>query len=266
MFTPSSTLSQGELDELKHFSRHGVGEDKTSDYFIKREKAIAYVYVINNKVVTLTHDLIYQHESYNDFSGGYARRYKLIPESIILGCAKDIIFEFKEHFSIPDRTIFLVQVQSSIIEASSSEDDNADEDNESIGSVTGQGIHTDGLSNAMVLCIERSNVEGAANSFYKDLQGDEQIGEERELEEGDAVFFHDDKVFHYVSRAMSRDMTKPMRRAVMLIHSPAEHIMTGSIFSGNLRGSNRTSSVSLRDLFEDDDEKKEENIIHAEQT
>ena len=111
-----SMVNKTDLDKLKVFARQNLGEDNTSDHFIKREKSIAFVYVENNQVFRLDQDHFIQHESYNDFSGGYKRTYKLVPKDIVINLLSDIIIQFKNRFNIPDKTIFLVNFQSSTID------------------------------------------------------------------------------------------------------------------------------------------------------
>ncbi len=147
------------------------------------------MYVTNDEVFRLDQNYFIQNSGYNDFSGGYKRFYKLIPEDILESEAKSVILQFKRYYNIPDGTIMLVQIQSSIIEPSTSS-------SWSRTSITGQGIHTDGASQAILVCLERENVSGAENSFFKDLDGKEQIGKEEVLNEGDAVLFRDNELYH----------------------------------------------------------------------
>eukprot|EP00984_Skeletonema_dohrnii_P004998 scaffold1769_cov132-Skeletonema_dohrnii-CCMP3373.AAC.15 len=183
-------------------------------------------------------NISFRNSGYNDFSGGYKRFYKLIPEDMLKSEAKSVILQFKRYYNIPDGTIMLVQIQSSIIEPSTSL-------SSSRTSVTGQGIHTDGHSQAILVCLERKNVSGAENSFFKDLNGTEQIGKGKILNEGDAVLFRDNELYHYVSPALPKDTSKLMRRSVMLVHSPADNVLDGTISKENSLG-RRESFVKLR--------------------
>ena len=244
-----SMVKQTDLDKLKVFARQNLGEDNTSDFFIKREKSIAFVYVVNNQVFRLDQDYFIQHESYNDFSGGYKRTYKLIPKDIVINLLSEIIIQFKNRFDIPDETIFLVNFQSSTIDPDPNDETSlASTEIVRRSSITGQGIHTDGLCDAMICCIERSNVEGAENLFFKDLEGDEQLGDNIVLQEGDTVFFQDDKIFHYVTPSMATDTSLPMRRTMLLIHSPADHLMTGLVSRRNSGRGTNYGPLKLREI------------------
>jgi hypothetical protein len=253
-------ISKKSFEELKVFARDNLGDDGSSRYFIERKKAIAFVYVTKDEVFRLDQNFFIQNSEYNDFSGGYKRFYKLIPENILSSYGKGTILHFKSHFNIPDGTIMLVQIQSSIIKASIPSP-SEDHDKES-GSVTGQGIHTDGASQAMLFCLERTNVDGAENSFFKDLDGKEQVEDEEILHEGDAVFFHDNKVYHYVSPASQEDISKLMRRSIMLIHSPADQYLRGDLSKDN-NGGTQKASIKLR---EDEGEVSEEFLTTGKDT
>ena len=245
-----TSLSKEELEALKTFARHGLGNDSSSDHFLARQKAIAFVYVENNVIFRLDHNYFFQNSTYNDFSGGYKRFYKLIPPEIINEAAKQEILNFQLHHGIPDKTIMLVQIQSSFAPASAASERDEIVRNRS-NSVTGQGIHTDGLCHAMLLCLERTNVLGAENSFFEDLSGERRLGKPTVLEEGDLVHFRDDKIYHYVSPAQRADSSAPMRRSMMLIHSPAHMLLTGERNENNcLRTNQVAKEKKLRFRFE----------------
>lgn len=231
-------ISKNSFEALKEFASNNLGDDNSSKHFIPRKKAIAFVYVTNDEVFRLDQNYFIQNSGYNDFSGGFKRFYKLIPEDILKSEAKSVILQFKRYYNIPDGTIMLVQIQSSIIEPSTYL-------SSSRTSVTGQGIHTDGASQAILVCLERKNVSGAENSFFKDLNGTEQIGKGKVLKEGDAVLFRDNELYHYVSPALPKDTSKLMRRSIMLIHSPADMFLNGTTSKEN-SGGTRESFVKLR--------------------
>mmetsp|Transcript_27736 Transcript_27736/g.34292 ORF Transcript_27736/g.34292 Transcript_27736/m.34292 type:complete len:320 (-) Transcript_27736:29-988(-) len=257
-FSKEAFIGSESLGELKTFARTGLGDDSSSEHFLKREKAIAFVKVVKDQVFRLDQNYFIQNSGYNDFSGGYRRFYELIPNDIIEKHVKGIILQFQREYDIPDETVMLIQIQSSIQEVDKSLEHNEDESEEikkqSVvrrrinreQSVTGQGVHTDGANEAALFCIERTNVDGAKNSFFKDLEGADELVTDRILEEGELVFFRDDQIFHHVSPASQKDTRAEMRRSILLIHSPADHFMTGIRNDANNRGS-VVSSIKLRD-------------------
>jgi hypothetical protein len=242
----NASISKEDLVELKRYARENLGEDPSSLHFMKRKKSIAFVYVMGGTIVRLDQDYFIQNESYNDFSGGYKRYYPLIPRELISSEMKSVILQFKRYYGIADGTIMLVQIQSSTIEPATNTSDDSDDE-----SVTGQGIHTDGAERATLFCLERTNVEGAKNSFYADLDGDVPLCDGTVLKEGHLAHFKDNEIFHRVSPASQKDGSKPMRRSLMLIHSPARNSLDGSCNENNRNGT-RTSSTRLREIESSD--------------
>ena len=112
-------------------------------------------------------------------------------------------------------------------------------------SITGQGIHTDGSCCAGLFCIERYNVNGAMNSFHQNLDGSQQLCQPTSLEPGQAVYFKDDSIYHYVSPAFPQDATQKMQRSVLVMNYPADFALNGSKNQKNSLSGNE-SSIKLR--------------------
>lgn len=96
------------------------------------------------------------------------------------------------------------------------------------GEVTGQGVHTDGTERAMLVCIDRENVSGAENCLFEDLKGEKAVLNETILEEGDALMFRDNDIYHYVSDVKPVDKTKDMVRTMLIAHYPANYLLYGA--------------------------------------
>jgi len=217
-----------------------LGPDPTSEHFTERSKAIRFVTVINGKVQSFAQDYFKQDSAYNDFSGGYRRRYALIPEDICESALKDILLNFTSYYQIPEKTVLLVQIQTSHFQK-----------NGRRGSVTGQGIHTDGSDRAMLVCLHRGcNVTGALNQFHGALDGSQPLCEPTELKPGGAVMFKDNELYHYVSPGKAAHAAESLRtdaqRTVLLVHSPAEMFMQGLPNTSNDLGT-KAGKVKLRE-------------------
>ena len=81
---------------------------------------------------------------YNDFSGGYRRHYAKIADEFLQEHLRRPILAFAAYYGLPERGLILLQIQASEIapgDAAAGARDRA-------GSVTGQGIHTDGANRA----------------------------------------------------------------------------------------------------------------------
>ncbi|CAL4098804.1 unnamed protein product, partial [Meganyctiphanes norvegica] len=224
-------LSPTEREELNNFVwNSGLGPDPTSKHFLERNKNIRFIKVLEEGFEMNNKNYYSQSEHYNDYPGGFKRYYELIPEHLIIGPMNNAISFFIEQVKIPVNTIIMVQLQSSIIRA-----------NDNGRDVTGQGIHTDGSDDAMLVCIDRNNVQGAENQFHAALDGTQPLGNSTILEAGDGVIFRDNKLFHYVTDATT---TVPLaRRTLILIHSPEDG--SGNVNPTNQYGTN-DATVQLR--------------------
>ncbi|CAL4112146.1 unnamed protein product [Meganyctiphanes norvegica] len=225
-------LSPTESKELCEFVWNtGLGADPTSKNFLERNKNIRFIKVLEKGFETNDQSWYMQSEQYNDYSGGFKRYYDLIPEHLVMGPMYNVIASYIDYLKIPTNTIFMIQLQSSIIRAT----DNGD------GDITGQGIHTDGCDDAMLVCIDRDNVQGAESQFHASLDGTQPLGDSTILEAGDGVIFRDNKLFHYVTKATT---TEPVaRRTMILIHSPFDG--SGDLNPTNQYGTN-DATVQLR--------------------
>lgn len=257
----AATLSSGSLFEhqksaitdesraaLLDYSTNGLGIDPSSEHFMQRKKSIAYAIVVKGQVFCLQTDWFLQPAKYNDFSGGYKRSYKLLPEKLVRKELSDFVLSFHRKFNLPDGAIILLQLQQSIVETNAANDDNGGHPSSNKNDITGQGIHTDGLDCAAILCIERTHVKGALNSLYADLDGEETILEPINLCEGDALFFQDNSLYHYVSDAEPIDSSKDLKRTVLIAHYPSHFLLTGKENFRNVL-KRKDSFIKLRQMI-----------------
>ncbi|CAL4200378.1 unnamed protein product [Meganyctiphanes norvegica] len=200
-------LSPTECKNISEFVHNvGLSPDPSSLYFLERNKNIRFIKVVDGGFEIMNKNYFKQSDKYNDFSGGYDRHYDLIPEHVVLGPMFNLLTFFIEHLSIPVNTIILAHLQSSSIRA-----------NIDGGDVTGQGIHTDGSDDVMMICVKRDNVLGAENQYHASLDGSQLLGSST-LEAGDGVVVKDNEIFHYVTKATTNE---PIAHRIMIvIHSP----------------------------------------------
>lgn len=233
----------GKSESLELISACGeLGPDPSSEYFTKRAKNIAYVMCVEGQWFQLHANYFIQPDRYNDFSGGYKRCYREMPEQF-LACeaTQKALAAFKAAYNLPDREPILVQVQTSHISPK-----------DAGKCLTGQGIHTDGADRAMILCLERTNVVGAENAIYADLNGDRALMNPFVLEAGHALLWHDNRVFHHVAPAQTANHVSSQEatgtRTILIAHYPATHYLSGASNPNNLLGTIRVEkSRRLRD-------------------
>ncbi len=200
-----------------------LGADPSSDYFATRTKNIAYVVRLGGQWFQLRASCFVQSETYNDFSGGYQRCYQEMPEQFLeCQATKKVLDAFQSTYNIPEGEPILVQVQQSHINP-----------NTAGKCLTGQGIHSDGADRALLVCLERQNIEGAENAVYRDLEGKQALLDPFVLHEGEAMFWHDNQVFHHVQSAQPVDREAPGTRTVLIAHYPAIHYLQGTVNPNN---------------------------------
>lgn len=263
-FVPRA-LSQSVVQKLLASVEMGLdpscGEGR---YFVPRRKAIRFVLVFQGKLFPLSQDFFVQPAEYNDFSGGYQRRYQLLPHelfanpagshSVLGGTGKqvgacldgrgllfDAVTRFVRAYKLPDKCIILLQIQTSEVPLLEVEE-KGDSDQHSL---TGQGIHTDGTERAFLVCLHRgAGIRGADNVFHARLDGSRPLCELVTLEAGSGVLFKDNRVFHQVTRGHGT-AGEDNCRCMLLMHATAEFLLCGDPNPNNRLGRNE-ASVQLR--------------------
>ncbi|MEM7796509.1 MAG: 2OG-Fe dioxygenase family protein [Cyanobacteria bacterium P01_C01_bin.118] len=206
-----------------------LGLDPSSQHFTKRTKSIAYVMCIEGQWFQLRADFFSQPQQYNDFSGGYKRFYReLPPEFLLCRSTQKVLSAFQETYQIPDKELILVQVQTSHINRRNVQQ-----------CLTGQGIHSDGADRAMLVCLQRQNVNDAKNGIYRDLRGHRPVLDPFILEEGHGLLWKDNQVFHYVAPAQLKNPMVDGSRTVLIAHYPAFHYLSGQPNPNNTLGTNQ---------------------------
>ncbi|MEO0455400.1 MAG: 2OG-Fe dioxygenase family protein [Cyanobacteria bacterium P01_A01_bin.114] len=220
MITP--LLSKAEASEIMAMSGE-LGPDPSSTYFTTRTKNIAYVLCINGAWFQIRAHCFNQPQQYNDFSGGCERCYREMPQPFLASKAtQKVLNTFKSTYQIPDNEPILVQVQESHITS----------DNEG-QCLTGQGIHSDGADKAMLVCLKREQVQGAESAIYADLAGKQSLIVPFVLEVGQAMLWHDNRVFHSVQPAKVTAPHEEGSRTVLIAHYPAVHYLNGTVNPNN---------------------------------
>ncbi len=214
-----------------------LGADPSSEYFTKRTKNIAFVMCIEGQWFQMRANHFIQPEHYNDFSGGYKRSYREFPKTFLeCKATQKVLSTFKALNDIPDGELILIQVQSSLVS-----------ENDADRCLTGQGIHSDGADRAMVVALARENITGAENAVYADLKGEQTLVEPFTLEEGHALLWQDNSVFHYVGPAQVIDPRREGVRTVLIAHYPATQYLSGKINPNNSLKTNEVEeSLRLR--------------------
>lgn len=227
-----NVLSHHDCQELSQYVLDGgLGPDSSSKFFVEREKSIRFLKVVENGIELLNKNYFTQPAKYNDFSGGLKRYFTLIPNHIIKGPMHDLIMHFVDYFSVAVGTTFIIHIQSSILRNRGQN-----------GDMTGQGIHTDGVNDQMLVCVERDNVDGAETVLHSALDGSQPLCKPTILHPGDGVCFRDNKLFHEVTAGTTK--CEAARRTVIIFGGPEDG--EGEL-SNNKQGTN-VASLKMRQI------------------
>ena len=186
-----------------------------------RLKSIRYLMIDRDGLWRkLPYDYFTQDNVYNDNpnQGGLKRYYKLLSDEVVDSAPfQKILTNFSEHFPQKAGAIVLCQIQTTT-------------DWGATGDITGQGIHTDGAEEAMIVCLERKNVhpKSAKNALYEDVAGDRVVMRPRALQAAEAIFWKDNEIYHAVSHIAPLCMEDgPAIRTVMLLHADSSYLIDG---------------------------------------
>lgn len=194
-----------------------LGGDESSVNFASRRKNIAFVIRVSGTWLHVRQNYFNQAEDYNEQTGGYRRYYRELPATFVHQPEViKLLDAFADKFSVPDGHMSLVQVQTSVIGS-----------NDEGKCLTGQGIHSDGADVAMIAVLRRDNVAGACSAVFADPAGNNSLFGPQPLQGGEAVFWQDNAVYHYVEPARRLDKSKNGYRTVLIAHYPATHYISG---------------------------------------
>lgn len=195
-----------------------LGSDPISTNFAKRTKSIAFVICTKGRWFQIQQNYFIQPPEYNNGGGGFRRYYQELPKTFIdCNVVQRLLNNFKNVCHIPEGELVLLQVQTSHI--SSVHEGKC---------LTGQGIHSDGADSAIIVCLDRQNVRGARTAVFNDALGENTVLGPTTLEVGEALFWDDNKAYHYVEPASLMDPAAEGCRTVLIGHYPAIFAVTGT--------------------------------------
>merc|ERR1711865_246283 len=177
-------------------------------YFPQRKKAVCYVSIDGQGKCEFSPDsFILQSGDVNQSgAGGLRREYEPMPERLTGSPVfHDILRTFKQRCGIPDNSCIIANFHTTFPTESTMMGSQGGRRRKT---VTGQGVHQDGVKFAAVFCLHRSDVDGIVNYVFKDAptpdpaaccEDRENILFEAVLEPNKMVVWDDETVYHYVS-------------------------------------------------------------------
>ena len=143
--------------------------------------------VLNNKIVQLPHNYLFQSSDYNPILGDVIREYSEIEDELIQkpDFAK-IILEFYEFCKLcsPYNEIAVHQLRTVTSESN-------------IGEPAPEGVHQDGVDLVGIFCVNRANIAGGITKLSQSKDGNPVL--EKILNPGEFLIFTDSQFWHYTS-------------------------------------------------------------------
>ena len=206
-----------------------MSHDPSCDAFVRRDKHHAFVkFLENGEAIRSEQDWFCQPDQYNDFNGGFNRRYSLIPMEVVQSPElRKAARAYQDFWKLPKEDWLFINIQINHF------------DEDSRGKCpTGQGIHSDGANHGGIVVLSRENIIGATNSIYNDLKGEDRVFGPVDVQPGEMILWKDNKIFHEVSPATLQANKTKGSRAVIVILDAAEMFMTGIPNPDNTLGRN----------------------------
>jgi len=232
--TVTDLVSEQDLQSLFAASR-GLPIDP---YFPQRKKGVCYCSLdAGGKVHFSPDSFILQSGDVNTTTGGLRREYEPMPGRLTDSPVfHQILRSFKMRCGIPDDSSIIANFHTTF----PTEDLMLTSSKERRKTVTGQGVHQDGVKYAAVFCLSRSKVEGVTNYVFKEghdgdaaacVEDEKNILVEKVLEPNQMLIWDDEEVWHYVSPPAFKS-TDGERTAIVL-GWPGGTSLDASVFSSD---------------------------------
>ena len=213
-------------------------------YFPQRKKGVCYASLNSQGKVDVSPDsYILQSNEVNHATGGFRREYEPMPQALTQSPAfHQILRTFKSRCGIPDDSSIIANVHVTIptgLTLSKTESPtNGQTRSHRRQTVTGQGVHQDGVKYAAVFCLSRSEVEGVTNYIFREGHGgcparcigaEGNVMMDKILEPNEMVVWDDEKVWHYVSPPSF--LSNEGERTAIVMGWPGNTSLDASVFS-----------------------------------
>jgi len=253
--TVSNVIDKRDLKSLFEASR----SLPIDPYFPQRKKGVCYASLDSQGKVDVSPDsYIFQSDAVNHATGGLRREYEPMPEVLLQSSAfHQILRTFKARCGIPDDSSIIANVHVTLPTELTLSKTESSTNSEMLlkranrrQTVTGQGVHQDGVKYAAVFCLSRSEVEGVTNYIFQEGHGGcpaKCIGAEgnvlmdKILEPNEMVVWDDEKVWHYVSPPSF--LSNEGERTAIVMGWPGNTSLDATVFS-TLESQGRRNSDS----------------------
>ena len=178
-------LNSIDLDRITDF----FGNLSSDRYLPKqyRFRRLSRFKIIEDKIVKLPHDYLFQSKQYNPLLGDVIREYPEIEDKLVqFQDFQKIIREFYEFCKLCSTHDQIAVHQIRTVTS-----------REEIGEPAPEGIHRDGVDLVGIFCANRDQIQGGVTSLYKSKHGNPMVS--KILHPGEFLIFNDHQFFHYTS-------------------------------------------------------------------
>ena len=179
------TINSVDLGKLVYFFNN-----LSSDSYLKekyRFRRLSRFQIVDNRIVKLPHNYLFQSKEYNPILGDVIREYPEIEEELIqLQDFQKIIWEFYDFCKLcsAHNEIAVHQIRTTTSA-------------QQIGQPAPEGIHRDGVDLVGIFCVNRDRIEGGITSLYRSKNDNPVLS--KILNSGEFLIFNDNQFFHYTS-------------------------------------------------------------------
>ena len=179
------TINSIDLKQITHFFNNLIGDQYLKSNY--RSRRLSRFKVLNNKIVQLPHNYLFQSSDYNPILGDVIREYPELENELIQHQDfTKIILEFYEFCKLCSLFNEIAVHQIRTITSGSN-----------IGKPAPEGVHQDGVDLVGIFCVNRDNIAGGLTKLSLSKNGDPVL--EKILNPGEFLVFTDRQFWHYTS-------------------------------------------------------------------
>ncbi len=179
------TINSVDLKQITNFFDNLISDQYLEDNY--RFRRLSRFKIVNDKVVQLPHNFLFQSSDYNPILGDVIREYPEIEEQLIQ--QKDfekIILEFYEFCKLCSQFNEIAVHQIRTVTSA-----------DNIGEPAPEGVHQDGVDLVGIFCVNRENIAGGITKLSQSKNGSPVL--EKILNPGEFLVFTDSQFWHYTS-------------------------------------------------------------------
>ncbi len=196
------TINSIDLPQITYFFDNLICDQYLQDNY--RFRRLSRFKVINNKIVQLPHNYLFQSSDYNPILGDVIREYPEIEDGLIQQPDfEKIILEFYEFCRLCSRFNEIAVHQIRTITSKSN-----------VGEPAPEGVHQDGVDLVGIFCVNRENITGGITKLSQSKNGSPVL--EKILNPGEFLVFTDSQFWHYTSAITAISAERGVRDVFVL--------------------------------------------------